>query len=163
MAQASLTDIIRALVDRFVSPRLDPLAFYDAEVKAMNDDGTVDIKPDSSRWGAGLSRVPIRHGLPGVTVRVKQGARVRLSFAGGDERNPFVSLWDPGSLETITVVADTSVRIDAPQIIWGTEDDARPVARAGDLIEVYLPAVPPLPAIPLQGYISNASQKVRSS
>lgn len=160
---ASLTDLFRSLVDLLVVPRLDPLAFYDATVKAMNDDGTVDIKPDSTRWGAGLSRVPIRHGLPGVTVVVKQNARVRLGFANGDEQRPFVALWDPGSLDTLTVTAETKIIVKAPAVYLGDETDARPIARAGDLIEVYLPAVPPLPAIPLQGYISNASTKVNAT
>lgn len=158
----SLTDLVRSIVDRLVTPRIDPLAFYDATVRAMNPDGTVDIQTDATRWGAGLSRVPIKHGLPGVSVKVKTGARVRLGFLGGDERNPFVALWDPGSLDELTITSAGKVIVNADHLYLGGEDDARPVARAGDLIEVYLPAVPPLPAIPLQGFISNASTKVSS-
>lgn len=157
-----LTDLFVGLVDRLVVPRLDPLALYPATVAAQGEDGAVDLRPDDARWGQGLAAVPIRHGLPGVTARVKVGARVLLGFEGGDVRRPYCSLWEPGSLEALTIEASVSVRVDAPEIIWGEEGDARPVARAGDLIEVYLPAVPPLPAIPLQGFISNASTKVRS-
>ena len=67
------------------------------------------------------------------------------------------------SIEKI-YVKDLSLEIPhAPQVFLGDETDARPIARAGDLIEVYLPAVPPLPPIPLQGYISNASTKVNAT
>lgn len=158
-----LTDLFVGLVERLVIPRLDPLAWYPATVVSQGDDGTVDIRPDSRRFGVGLAMVPIRHGLPGVSVRVRVGARVLLGFEGGDPQRPYCALWEAGGLESLTVEASVEVRVDAPAIIWGEEGDARPVARAGDLIEVYLPAVPPLPAIPLQGFISNASTKVRSS
>ena len=163
MAQASLTDLIRALVDRFVSPRIDPLAFYDAEVKAMNDDGTVDLKPDSSRWGTGLSRVPIRHGLPGVTVKVKRGARVRLAFAGGDERQPFVSLWDPGSLDTLTIEADTKILLRSPStVVAQTEAAAKRVARMGDLVKVTGVCGPPGTPVEFVGYILDGAHRLTS-
>ncbi len=158
----SLRELFTGLVNALVVPRLDPLALYPATVKATNDDGSVDVKPDSTRWGAGLSRVPVR-GLPGVVVKVKVGARVHLAFSEGDEARPIAVLFDADSLDTITVTATTRIVAKAPQVFLGDETDARPIARAGDLIEVYLPAVPPLPPIPLQGYISNASTKVNAT
>lgn len=163
MAQGSLTDLFRSLVDRLIVPRLDPLAFYDAEVKAMNDDGTVDIKPDSSRWGPGLSRVPIRHGLPGVTVRVKKGARVRLSFAGGDERSPYVALWDPGSLDTLTIEAETKILLKTPSaVVAQVEGNAKRVARMGDLVKVTGVCGPPGAPLEMVGYILDGAQKLTS-
>lgn len=158
---SSLTDLMRAVIDRVVTPRLDPLAFYDATVRAMNDDGTVDIKPDSTRWGSGLARVPIRHGLPGVTVRVKQDARVRLAFIGGDERQPFVSLWDPGSLETLTVVADTKILLSSPStVVAQTESNAKRVARMGDLVKMTFVSGPPGTPNEAVGYIMDGAQKL---
>ena len=158
---ASLGELFSALVER-VMGRVDAFALYPATVKAMNDDGTVDVKPDSTRWGAGLSRVPVR-GLPGVAVKVKTGARVHLAFSEGDVTRPVAVLFDADSLDTLTITATTKIIAKAPQVFLGDETDARPIARAGDLIEVYLPAVPPLPPIPLQGYISNASTKVNAT
>lgn len=158
---ASLGELFSALVER-VMGRVDAFALYPATVKAMNDDGTVDLKPDSARWGAGLSRVPVR-GLPGVVVKVKTDARVHLAFSEGDVTRPVAVLFDADSLDTITVTASVKAVVKAPQVFLGDETDARPIARAGDLIEVYLPAVPPLPPIPLQGYISNASTKVNAT
>lgn len=158
---ASLTDLFRSLVDLLVVPRLDPLAFYDATVKAMNDDGTVDIKPDSPRWGVGLSRVPIRHGLPGVSVVVKQNARVRLGFANGDERQPFVALWDPGSLDTLTVEAETKITLKAPSVVAAqTEGNARRVARAGDLVKMTFITAASGPPVEAVGYIMDGAQKL---
>lgn len=175
---SALADIVRALVERFATPRIDPLAFYDATVAAMNDDGTVDVKPDTVRFGAGLSRVPIRHGLPGVTrVRVARGARVRLGFAGGDVQQPFVSLWDAGTVEEITVEATTKAVVKAPSVYLADEEGAQPLARVGDLVELALPPLAPFsgtiagsPATGLitfvdtaQGYITSGSDKANSA
>lgn len=157
-----VTDLFASLVERLVLPRLDPLALYPARVVSQQDDGTVDVKPDDGRFGPGLSRVPVRHGLPGVSVRVRQGARVLVGFDEGEIDKPFAALWEPGGLEQLTIEASVKVIVKAPQVFLGDETDARPIARAGDLIEVYLPAVPPLPPLPLQGFISSASSVSRS-
>lgn len=160
---SNLTDLIRGIVERILTPRIDPLAFYDATVKAMNDDGTVDIKPDARRWGAGLSRVPIRHGLPGVSVRVKVDARVRLSFAGGDEQQPFVALWDPGSLDTLTIEADTKILLRSPStVVAQTEAAAKRVARMGDLVKVTGVCGPPGTPVEFVGYILDGAQRLTS-
>lgn len=160
---SNLTDLIRGIVERILTPRIDPLAFYDATVKAMNDDGTVDIKPDARRWGAGLSRVPIRHGLPGVSVRVKVDARVRLSFAGGDEQQPFVALWDPGSLDTLTIEADTKILLRSPStVVAQTEAAAKRVARMGDLVKVTGVCGPPGAPVEFVGYILDGAQRLTS-
>jgi hypothetical protein len=160
---SALTDIVRGLIDRLVTPRLDPLAFYDATVAAMNDDGTVDIKTDVARFGAGLSRVPIRHGLPGVSVRVARGARVRLGFAGGDVQQPFVALWDPGSLEELTVTASTKLLLQSPSVVVAqVEGNAKPVARLGDLVKVTGVSGPPGAPIEFVGYILDGAQKLSS-
>ena len=82
---SSLTQLFVALFDHLVVPRLDPLAHYPARVVSQGDDGTVSVKPDTTRFGPGLDMVPIR-GLPGVTARVKPGARVMLCFEEGDPR-----------------------------------------------------------------------------
>lgn len=101
---------------------------YEATVQGQNDDDTVAVLPDDpSIRGDGLDKVPIRHGLPGVTVRVATGARCLLGFDNGDPKRPYVSLWAAGSVE---------------EIRFGS--GALQVARVGDPVAVSLP---PLSAI----------------
>src|SRR5687768_14168002 len=126
-----ITDLLTSLVEHLVLPRLDPLALYPARVVTQHEDGTCDVKPDGRRWGEGLGRVAIRHGLPGVTVKVKQGARVLLGFEahtdenGADVRRPYLALWEPGSLDTLTVEATTKLVLKAPStVVAQTESNA---------------------------------------
>ncbi len=156
-----VTDLFASLVERLVLPRLDPLALYPARVVSQQDDGTLDVKPDDTRWGPGLSRVPVRHGLPGVSVRVRQGARILVGFEGGDITRPFASLWEPGSLDTLTVEASVKLLLKAPSVVAAeVEGDARPVARVGDLVKVAFVMTAPGTLLEAVGYISgDGSQK----
>lgn len=100
------------------------LRSYESTVESQNDDGTVDLLPDSDAIrGTGLQSVPIYHGLPGVTVRVVPGARVLLQFVGGDPAKPYASLWRSGDIEEISFNGGQA-----------------PVARQGDAVAVYWPA-----------------------
>lgn len=156
---ASLSELFSALVER-VMGRVDAFALYPATVKAMNDDGTVDLKPDSARWGAGLSRVPVR-GLPGVVVKVKTDARVHLAFSEGDVARPVAVLFDADSLDTITVVASTKILLQSPNTILAqAEGNAKGIARGGDLVKVTGICGAPGSPIELVGYIIDASTKV---
>lgn len=96
---------------------------YSATVERQHDDGTVDILPDSERVrGTGLSGVRIRHGIPGVDVRVKVGSSVLLGFEDGDPERPYVSLWERGSIDSISF-----------------DGGNRPIARQGDPVSVFWP------------------------
>lgn len=100
------------------------LANYPSTVERDHGDNHLDLRPDDERVaGTGLSRVPIRHGLPGVTCRVRVGSRVLLGFEAGDPRKPYAHCWDPGSIE--------SVSFDGGEAA---------VARIGDAVAVYWPA-----------------------
>jgi hypothetical protein len=108
------------------------LGRFASTVQQQNGDDTVDILPDDERVrGNGTQNVKILHGLPGVTVRVRQGARVELGFENGDPARPFVALWEPGSLESISFDGGT-----------------RPVARKGDPVVIYWP-----PGFMIQGVL----------
>lgn len=156
-----LTDLFVGLVERLVVPRLDPLALYPATVAAQGDDGSVDLRPDDARWGQGLAAVPVRHGLPGVTVRVRVGARVLLGFEAGDVRRPYCSLWEPGSLEALTIEASVKLFLQAPSVIAAqTEESARPVARRGDLVKMTFVNGPPGTPNEAVGYIMDGATKV---
>jgi hypothetical protein len=91
-----------AAIVRQETAGIDYLAFYDAVVKSQSADGTmVDITPNDTRL-AGMSRVPLRHGLPGCAVQITPGATIRIGWDGGDPRKPFVALWNGG--ESITAL-----------------------------------------------------------
>ena len=72
--------------------RMDYLALYPCKVVSQGADDTLELQPDDARI-PGLSKVPIRHGLPGVKVKVNSGARILLGFENGDPRQPYAALW----------------------------------------------------------------------
>lgn len=80
--------------------RVDYLAFYAAKVNAQNADGTLELTPDLPKIPP-MSQVPIRHGLPGLAVKVASGARVLLAFENGDPTRPVATLWEVGSINEI--------------------------------------------------------------
>lgn len=103
---------------------------YPCTVQSQSSDLTrLELLPDDEEIrGTGTAAVLIRHGLPGVTVKVPRGARVLLGFAAGDERRPYAALWEPGSIESISFAGGT-----------------KPVARMGDSVTCFWP--PSLPVI----------------
>lgn len=100
-------DALRAIVDRWVGPRLDRLALYPCTVVAQRSSGGLDLQPDSPRVPP-CADVPIRHGLPGVSVTVPAGGRVLLGYAGGNPDLPYACLWESGSVTAITINGGTA-------------------------------------------------------
>jgi hypothetical protein len=99
---------------------------YACTVQAQSSDGaTLDLIPDEAAIGGqgGLQAVQLRHGLPGVVVKVPVGARVMLGFENGDPGKPFAALWEPGQIESLSFGGGT-----------------KPIARIGDAVDVYWPA-----------------------
>ena len=105
---------------------------YVATVERQHDNDTVDLTPEDERVrGTGLSNVPIRHGMPGVRVRVQVGAKVMLEFASGDPKQPFATFWESGAIESLSF-----------------DGGDRPIARVGDIVTVFWP-----PSVPVVGTI----------
>jgi hypothetical protein len=103
---------------------------YSSVVQLQHDDDSLDLLPDDARVrGTGLAHVGIRHGVPGIRVRVPIGARVILGFENGDPRRPYAALWDPGSIE--------SLEFDGGQAN---------IARVGDHVVIFWP-----PTVPITG------------
>lgn len=100
-------DALRALVERWVGPRLDHLALYPCTVIAQRASGGLDLQPDSPRVPP-CADVPIRHGLPGVTVTVPSGGRVLLGYEGGNPDLPYAALWASGDVTAIRVGGGTA-------------------------------------------------------
>jgi hypothetical protein len=107
---------------RRVTGRLDYQALYPGTVRAQDGSGRLDIELDAPTTMPPLSGVPIRHGLPGVTVRVAAGARVMVTWERGDPSRPVATLWEPGSVVDIVVNGGT-----------------RHAARDGDSVSVEIP------------------------
>jgi hypothetical protein len=100
------------------------LGLYTAEVVRQAADGTLDLMPADDRLRSqGLQSVPIRHGLPGVTVEVPNGELVLLGFDAGDPSKPYAALWHEGQVTKVNIGGDSlvamaelvSARLDAIQ------------------------------------------------
>lgn len=113
--KAGLAGFVRSLF-----ARIDYYALYPAKVIAQNGDGTLELQTDDQRF-AGMSGVPIRYGVPGITVTVSPGARVLLGFAGGDPSKPIAELWESASVTELDITA-TLIKLNGGAI---------PVAKEG--------------------------------
>ncbi len=90
--------------------RVDYFALYACTIVVQNADGSLEFKPDSDKL-PGMSRVPIRLGLPNSTVKVAPGSRVLLGFENGDPARPVASLWDTATC-TELVVNGTTIKLN---------------------------------------------------
>lgn len=109
----------------------------------MGQIGTeLEVMPDDkSIAGAGLSKVKILYGLPGVTARVLPGTRVTLFFENGDPKKPRVHSWEGGHVEI------------------SFANGAMPVARVGDMVSVAGVVVGDGTAV---GYITGGAPTVKA-
>jgi hypothetical protein len=83
---------------------VDYFGLYECKVVTQSADlTTVDIQPSVAKF-AGLQRVPLRLGLPGVTAQFAPGAKVLLGWQGGDPSLPYAALFQGGeTLLALTV------------------------------------------------------------
>lgn len=87
---------------RAARPTVDYFARYRGEVVAQSGDRkTVDVKPDDSRLPP-MTKVRLRLGIPGATVKVSPGAGVLIGWDNGDPQRPYAEAWDYGA-KTITL------------------------------------------------------------
>lgn len=114
-----IRDAWRALVGAQV-PELPYLGFY--EMRVVSQTGQkFDAQPVDSRVQKvipGVKNVPIRLGLPGVTVEVAAGALVMVGFKNGNPQLPFLHAFGGG--ETVTKVV-----VKATQFYAGDETGAK--------------------------------------
>lgn len=105
-------------------PRIDYLATYDAEVKAIASDGsTVDLEPKVSHVKP-INGVEVRLGVPGAVAIVEVGAMMKLGWVGGDPAQPYAEpSWKQGA-------AVTKLVMNGQTVILGAEAGAQFVALA---------------------------------
>lgn len=92
---------------RRITARVDYLALYPCVVSGQDDDGRLHLVPEDMRLSS-CRGVPVRLGIPGVTVRVATGARVLLGFEAGDPARPVATLWESGSVTELVVNGATT-------------------------------------------------------
>jgi hypothetical protein len=104
---------------RAALPRLDMLKLQRARVVAQSTDLlSLDVVPDNRDFPP-MSGVRLRHGLPGVTVKVAPGTSVVVGFPDGDPTQDFCALWEGGETVEQLVLA-------AAQIFLGAQAGAEP-------------------------------------
>jgi hypothetical protein len=117
---------------------------YAATVQGQVGDDLDVVPDDPAMRGAGLSRVPIMYGLPGVSAQVLPGTRVTLYFEDGDPGKPRVHSWQGG------------------HVSLSFADGVLPVARATDQIvgQVIIPAGSSAGTYPVTGQVVGGAPTV---
>jgi hypothetical protein len=88
-----------AALVQVLTARFDYGALYAATVKSQQADGTLGLVFDDPRWPP-ADGIPVRAGLPGVTLKVSAGARCLVGFENQDASKPRVMQWEsPGLVE----------------------------------------------------------------
>ena len=132
------TDHPRAALDRYMAGQrrqVDYSREWPCRVVTQNPDYTLQLDPDDAVMkGAGLDKVPIRYGMPGMRAKLKPGARCHLAFAAGDPARPFAHNWEPdeNSVESVEFTAGGR---------------SAPLARIGDPVDVFFALGIPIPLI----------------
>lgn len=98
-----VTLFIKKVLGLFIVPSIDYLAAYPCKVITQNSDGTLELSPDDSRLPPSYSHVPIRYGIPGITVQVANGGRALLQFTGGDPTKQYCTIWETSTVTSFVV------------------------------------------------------------
>lgn len=111
--------------------RADPFllyrCMYRAKLKAQSTDRLrVDVQPEDPLLPP-MSNIPLRHGIPGLTVSVSAGAMLMVGWENGRPDRPFAALWgNPTTTGAANAAADgggngavTSITIGSAEIKLG--------------------------------------------
>ncbi len=117
--------------------------WYRSKIVSQAADGTVDLMPDDERVrGAGLSHVPILHGIPGLTVKVVPGTYVDLFFENGDPSSPKCALAaDGSSVQSVQLQALQEIAIVAPAIKLGPTAQPTQSSVNGEFLMAYIDGI----------------------
>jgi hypothetical protein len=95
--------LMRAAMVREAQQRALGGYWFAAKVVAQNaSDLTIEVIPEDARVRGlgGLTKIPIRWGIPGCTAKVNAGARVRVFCDDGRASKYSAALWDDGAVVT---------------------------------------------------------------
>lgn len=116
---------------------VDYHAFYRGRVVSQNPDGTCEIKPDDPRIPP-TSKVPIRYGAPGQSIKLSGGAQCLVGFEIGSPGTPpkmVVVAWETATVDEATVEAESTIRLKSG-VVELAVGAARSVACVGDFVQV---------------------------
>lgn len=99
-----------AAIVRGSVPRLEYYKPYTARVVKQQSDGSLDIEPEDQKVPP-MAFVPLRHGIPGVSVTLQPGSSVVLWFSEGDPARSFCGLW-AGSEATVVAITIKGVTVN---------------------------------------------------
>lgn len=144
-------------VVRSAFPTIDYLAIYPAKIHAQNADLTLEVTCDDARIG-GLSKVSIRHGIPGVEVKVAAGSRVLIGFENGDPQQYYAALWDTASCTELHLNGSTVIALNgtSKKVAKG-EDLNSAISNALLAIQVAINAMGAVPSSPMPGSLAVAA------
>ncbi len=117
-------DRFKLALERFVraaSPNFDFYSWHAGRIVAPGSvAGTFDFQPDSSRL-PGLQDVPLKTGIPGITLKLNPGVSPRcfLFFEEGRPDKPELALFDKAGLLGVQIAADVSINLNAPAVALG--------------------------------------------
>lgn len=120
---------------------------FGARVLSQNADGTLELRPSDASM-PGLSRVPVRLGIPGVTgYQVTPQVECSYEYENGDPTKPFVSSFGQGQAITLTVGA-TSIEMGGNQSLVKHDVLA---ALWAQLVSACAATAPPITVPPMVG------------
>jgi hypothetical protein len=113
--QAGLFATVTRRVREVMMPKLQLARFYAGRITGQLGDGAVALLMDdreiAGQW-KGLDHIPLVFGLPGVTIKAKNGARVRVFFDAGNPSRPRAALFDQGApVDEITISVTGKLKI----------------------------------------------------
>lgn len=119
-AASRVAETIQAIA-RSGDPRREYRAWYRATVKTQSADlKTVDVDLDDDRLPA-MSKIPIKHGLPGAKVAVAPKSTVMVGFENGDPAMPFAAVWDGGTVTLQLTLEATKIELGRAGLIPGVD------------------------------------------
>lgn len=85
-------------------------------------DGHLDLQPDNAEMPP-MPRIPLKFPFPGLTLKLKEGARVLLHFEDADPDKPRCFVFESGTLDKIEVVTGLGHRLLMDDDRGTTSDD----------------------------------------
>lgn len=169
MSLDTLKESLAGFVRSVMSP-VDYFALYGAKVIQQDSDLTLQLQPDDKRL-PGMTKVPMRLGIPNATAKVQPGARGLVGFADGDPSKPFWGPWESAQLTELNIggadnfVALANLVLDRLNSIKSsfdghTHDIAFGLCTAGGTTGV-VPSAPPGSPMPTPDSVAATLVKVK--
>lgn len=108
--RGELAAMIGELVRREVQPAIDASAIYAYTIKSQETDGRLNVRSSDPRL-PDLDKVPMQHGLMGVTENKLTGGTAYLTHENGDPSRPIVVAVAPASTRTIVLEVTEKLEI----------------------------------------------------